>query len=125
MSNLTDTFENRLATWLFSASAVTRPSAWHLGLFTATPGEAGGGTEVSGGAYARQSFTPTVSGSTVNLPAAVEWPAATASWGTVGFVGVFDAATGGNLISYYTLAASQVVASGNIFRLTSLTTTVD
>ena len=38
------------------ATAPTRPTALYLGLFTATPDEAAGtaGTEVTGGAYARQ-----------------------------------------------------------------------
>jgi hypothetical protein len=125
MSNATDLLEGRLASWTFSAAAVTRPTAWHLALFTAAPTDAGGGTEVSGGAYARQSFTPSVSGSTVSLPAAVEWPAATANWGTVTHVAVMDAATAGNMLVYMALTPGQTINSGNIFRLTAITLTLD
>jgi hypothetical protein len=46
--SLTNTFETTVLTWLLTASSATRPTSWYIGLFTAIPNEAGGGTEVSG-----------------------------------------------------------------------------
>jgi len=60
--SFSNTFENRVLTWVFTASAATRPTSWHVALFASNPAEDGSGTEVSGGGYARQSatFTGTV-----------------------------------------------------------------
>jgi len=110
-------FETRVLNYVFTASSVTRPTAWHVALYTAAPNDSGGGTEVSGGAYARQSVAFTVSGNTATNSGAVEYPTATASYGTVSHVGVFDAATGGNLIAYAALSASKAIDTGDVFRV--------
>jgi hypothetical protein len=86
-------------------------------LFTAAPGEAGGGTELSGSAYARQTVDFSTSGATTSNDAAIEFPTATGSWGTVTHVGVFDAATSGNLMAYATLSSSKAIATGDVFRV--------
>ncbi len=72
-----------------------------VGLFTAAPGEGGGGTEVSVGAYARQSvaFTAPTAGAGDNS-ADVTFPVATANWGTVTHWALFDLAAAGNMIVY-------------------------
>ena len=73
--SLTNTFETTTLTWLLTASSVTRPTAWYVGLFTAIPNEAGGGTEVVGaGAYVRKSATFTVTGNTASNQRLIEWP---------------------------------------------------
>ena len=110
-------FETRVLNYVFTASSVTRPTAWHIALYTAAPNDAGGGTEVTGGAYARQSVAFSVSGNTATNSGAVEYPTATASYGTVSHVGVFDAATGGNLIAYAALSASKAIDTGDVFRV--------
>jgi len=51
--SFSDYLETEVLEWAFSASGGTRPTAWYLALFTAAPSDSGGGTEVSGGAYAR------------------------------------------------------------------------
>jgi hypothetical protein len=114
--SLTNTFETRVLEWLLTAGSPTRPTAWHVGLFTAAPGEAGGGTEVSGGSYARQAISFTVTGNLATNSATIEWPAATASWGTITHAAVFDASTGGNMILYAALTTSRAVGSGDVFR---------
>lgn len=117
--SLSDTFETRALQWIFSTTAVTRPTAWHVGLFTTAPSDAGGGTEVTGGSYARQSVGAsglTVSGNLATNGAVIEFPAATANWGTITHAAIFDAPTGGNLIAHGALAASRVINSGDIFR---------
>ena len=98
---------------------MTRPTAWYVGLFTAAPGEAGGGTEVSGGSYAREAVTFTVSGDTASNSAAVEFPTATGTWGTITHLAVFDASTGGNQIAYAALTASKAIGTGDILRIST------
>lgn len=114
--SLSDTYETTTLTWLFTNSAATRPTTWFLALYTVTPTESTAGTEVTGGSYARQAVTMTVTGNTASNSATVEWPAATASWGTVLAAAIVDASTGGNIIVYSALTASKTIASGDVFR---------
>lgn len=108
----------------------------YIGLFTAAPGEAGGGTEVSGGSYARAQLDPSDSnwaatsggnGVTSNL-VAINFPAApTAAWGVVTHWAIFDAPTGGNMIIYAILTTSKTINNGDpapSFAIGALTNTV-
>ena len=115
--SFSNTFETTLLTWAFSSNSATRPTAWFLALYTAAPGEAGGGTEVSGGGYARQSVAFTISGNEATNSGAIEYPTATSSYGTVTHVGVFDASSGGNLIAYAALATSKAIDTGDVLRV--------
>lgn len=115
--SLTNTFETTTLTWLFTAGSATRPTAWYLGLFTSDPGESGAGTEVSGGGYAREAVTFTVSGNTATNSGAIEWDAATASWGTVTHIAIMDAASGGNMIASNALTASKAIGTDDIIRV--------
>lgn len=79
----------------------------YVGLFTAAPSDAGGGTEVSGGSYARVATSgATWNGASGSAPssttnaAQIQFPQATANWGTVVAFGLFDAASGGNLLAW-------------------------
>ena len=119
--SLSNTFETNVLTWMFTADAVTRPTAWYLALFTSNPDEDASGTEVStsGTAYARQSVSFTVSGNTASNSAAVEFPTATASYGTVTHVAVFDASTSGNMIAYAALTTSKAIDTGDVLRVPS------
>ena len=110
-------FETRVLNYVFTTSSVTRPTTWRVALYTSAPSDTGGGTEVSGGGYARQAVTFSVSGDTASNTAALEYATATAAYGTVSHVGVFDAATGGNLIAYAALATSKAIATGDVFRI--------
>ena len=109
--------ETSILDHVFAGSAYTAPSTHYLALYTAAPGETGGGTELSGNAYARQSVAFTTTGNTTSNTAAVEYPTATASWGTVTHIGVFDALTGGNLMAYAALTVSKTIDSGDVFRV--------
>ncbi len=117
--SLSDTFETTTLKWLLTADAVTRPTAWYIGLFTVAPSDAGGGTEVSGGSYARKSVAFTVSGNLATNSAAVEFDVATADWGTITSVAVFDAVSGGNMIAYATLTASKTISNGDVLRVSA------
>jgi hypothetical protein len=117
--SFTNFLETEILDHVFAGAAYTAPSTLYLGLFTSAPGETGGGTELSGSAYVRKAIAFTTSGDTTSNNAAVEFPTATGSWGTVTHVGVFDASTSGNLMVYATLTASKTVASGDVFRVPS------
>ena len=117
--SFSNTTETLVLNWLLTAGAATRPSAWYLALFTAAPGEAGGGTEVttSGTAYVRKVAAFTVAGNNASNSSAIEFPTATASYGTVTHVGVFDAVSGGTLIAYAALTTSKAIDTGDILRV--------
>lgn len=115
--SFTNDFETRVLQWVFTNGSPTRPTAWYLGLFTAAPGEAGGGTEISGGSYVREAVTFSVTGDTATNTAAIEWPVATADWGTITHIAVFDASTAGNMIAYASLTASKTIATGDVLRI--------
>jgi hypothetical protein len=109
--------ETELLDHVFTNSAYTAPSTLYLALFTSAPGEAGGGTEVSGSGYLRQTAAFTVSGNEATNSASIEFPTATGSYGTVTHVGVFDASSSGNLLCYAALSASKAIESGDVFRV--------
>jgi hypothetical protein len=115
--SFSNTFETRVLTWVFTSGSATRPTAWYVALFTTNPAEDASGTEVSGGGYARQSATFTVSGNTASNSGAIEYPTATAGYGTVSHVGVFDASSGGNLIAYAALTTSKTIETGDVLRI--------
>lgn len=98
-NNLSDFLENRLLDHSLGTSAYTMPAQLYLALFTTDPTDAGGGVEVSGGAYTRQAinFNASANGQATNATD-ILFPVATAAWGDVGFIGLFDAQVGGNLL---------------------------
>lgn len=119
MAGFTNYSEDLVLDWLLTNASATRPTAWYVALYTVAPGETGGGTEVSGGSYARTAVTFTVSGTaptTASNSAAVEFPTATGSWGTIVAAGIFDASTSGNLLAYADLTTSKTVDSGDVLR---------
>ena len=116
----TNFLETEILDHVFAGAAYTAPGTKYLALFTAiADGEAGSVTELSGNAYARQTVAFTTSGNTTSNNAAVEFPTATGSWGTVTHVGVYDASTSGNLMAYATLSSSKAIATGDVFRVPS------
>lgn len=116
MSQATDFLENKIAGHVFGGTAYTAPATLYVALYTSAPNDAGAGTEVSGGSYARQSMAFTVTADTASNTANVEYPKATASWGTVTHFAILDAVTSGNMLCYGTLTASKTVASGDTLR---------
>jgi len=117
--SFSNTFETHVLNYVFTATSVTRPTAWYLALFTSNPAEDASGTEVStsGTAYARQTAAFTVSGNLATNSGAIEFPTATASYGTVSHVGVFTASTSGTLIAYAALSTSKAIDTGDVFRV--------
>jgi len=109
--------ETELLDHVFANNAYTSPSAVYVSLHTANPDEDASGAEVSGGGYVRQAGSFTVSGNTATTDAAIEYPTATADYGTVTHVGIWDASTSGNMLAYAALTASKTISSGDVFRI--------
>jgi hypothetical protein len=116
MAGFSDYLENKVVGHVFGGSAYTAPSTLYVALYTSAPSDTGGGTEVSGGAYARQTAAFTISADTASNTSAIEYPTATADYGTVVAVGVFDASSSGNLLAYGNLTTSKTVSNGDVFR---------
>ena len=135
MAGFTNYLEDKVINHLFGddtgasgADHYTAPTTWYVGLQTAAPADDAAGTEVSGGAYARQSVAWTlVSGGTAQASntAALTFPAATTDWGTVTHAGVYDAVgAGANLVAFevltktdFTTANPKTVNTGDIFKI--------
>lgn len=128
MSSFTDYTENLVLNYLFTTNSVTRPTAWYVGLFTAAPSDTGGGTEVSGSAYARKATgTITVSGTatTATNSAAIEFaPASGGDWGTITHAAIFDAETGGNMLAWAQLTTARTINDGDVFRVPASSLTI-
>ena len=118
MAGFSDYLEDKVLDHVFGGVAYTQPTK-HVALYTVAPTDTGGGTEVTGGSYARQTGAFTVSGTNPTTAAnssAIEYPTATANYGTVVAVGIFDALSSGNLLAYANLTTSKVVSTGDVFR---------
>jgi hypothetical protein len=125
MSEISNYLENALINGTLRATTFTAPAAVYVSLHTADPTDAGSGTEVSGGSYVRQAATfgaPSNGASTTT--ADITYPQATASYGTVTHIGIFDASTSGNLLYHSPLNTSKTIDTGDIFKITSGSLTV-
>ena len=116
------------------------PGAQYVSLHTGAPGEANdGANEVSTSpdyAYARVQIN---NGSGTNKWAAaaagaistdtdVQFvPASGGNWGTVTYIGIYDAATAGNLIAWGQLGTAKTITDGDTFVISAgnLTVTLD
>ena len=119
MAGFSDYLEDKVLEHVFGGNAYSAPSTLYVALYTSAPSDTGGGTEVSGGGYVRKTSTFNVSGTnptTASNAGAIEYPTATANYGTVVAVGIFDALSSGNLLAYANLTASKVVSTGDVFR---------
>jgi len=115
---MSDYLETALLNHVCRGIAYSAPTSLYVALYTTAPTDAGGGTEVSGGGYARQQVTfGAPSNGQVTTTATIEFPIATANWGTIVAIGVFDAETGGNLLFYGNLDASKQIFAGDQFRI--------
>lgn len=131
----TDHAENKIIDYLFRTEPLTLPASWYVGLMKTTPGEAGSAvSEVSGGAYARVAVARSLAewsgtqgpGTTVISSGdsaetsnnnAIVFPAPTAAWAAgaeqVVHIGIFDAASGGDMWFYATLDEPKTINAGD------------
>jgi len=133
MSAMSNYLENKLVDHIFRATSFTAPTTLYVALYTAAPSDAGGGTEVTGTGYSRASVLSSATawantqasgtgassesaggtGGRTSNSSAITFATPSASWGTVTYFGILDAATGGNLLFQGALTVSQTVNIGN------------
>ncbi len=131
MSAMSDYLENKLVDHIFRAQSFSAPATLYVALFTSAPSDSGGGTEVSGGNYARASVTSSLAnwagtqsagsttassgtgGQTSNNGAITFNAPSGANWGTVTHFGIFDAASSGNLLFHGALTAPKTINDGD------------
>ena len=120
MSEMSNFLENALINATLRATTYTSVATVYVSLWTSDPTDAGSGTEVSGGSYARTAVTFGAPSNGVSLNSAdVTFPTATASWGVVGWIGINDAASSGNLLYHSPLDTSKTIDSGDIFKIST------
>lgn len=111
----------------------TRPGTVYIALYTVTPSDSGGGTEVTGGSYARASVTnnatnwPSASAGSKANGADISFPTATASWGTIVAYQIMDASSSGNALFWGDVTPNKAIGSGDTakFAIGSITITED
>jgi len=119
MMSFTNTYETHVLNYVFTATSVTRPTAWYIGLFTADPTDTGStSNEISGNGYARTAVTFSVSNDLATNTAAVEFPVASGgNWGTISHIGVMTASSGGDMIVHSALTTAKAINDGDVFRI--------
>ena len=113
--SFSDYLELEVLDHVLKTGAYTQPTNIYVALFTVAPTDAAGGTEVTGGSYARKvhnSWDVAASGATENT-GAITFVEATASWGTVVAFALFDAITAGNMLMWGDLTTSKAIGSGD------------
>ena len=118
MSEISTYLENALINATLRNTTYTSVATVYVSLWTSDPTDAGSGTEVSGGSYARQAVTFGAPSSGVSTNSAdVTFPTATGSWGTVGWIGINDASTSGNLLYHSPLDVAKAITTGDVFKI--------
>ncbi|CAB4122357.1 hypothetical protein UFOVP36_37 [uncultured Caudovirales phage] len=144
MAAMSDYLENKIIDWLFRGQTYTPPAGIYIGLLTSAPSDTGGGTEVTGNAYARVNLAPSLANwagtqaaastvastgttGTTSNNAAITFPTPTASWGTVTHFAVYDAASAGNLLFWGALTISKTINQSDAvsFAAASLSVQID
>ena len=119
-AQMSDYLEVQVGKVLFCTQVAWKPAAIWVALYTVAPTDAGGGTEVTGGNYARVQVTqadaqwniPTTTGLFSNVND-ITFPAPNANWGSVVAYGILDNSSGGNLLIWDTLTTPKTVNSGD------------
>lgn len=119
MSQMSDYLEGQIRAHIFRTATFSKPTGLTIHLYTAAPGETGGGTEVSGGSYAAQSLNPldanwTAASATDGLTdnaSVISYSAPTANWGIVTHTAIKDQAA--NYLLYGPLTQAKTINNGD------------
>lgn len=113
MTAMSNYLEDALINAVLRNTSYSSPATVYLALYTSNPDEGDTGTELSGNGYSRQSiaFNAPSNGAATNN-GDVAFTASGGNFGTVTHIGIFDAATTGNLLFYGALTASKTVNDG-------------
>lgn len=108
---------------LHRKTTFTSPATTYFALMTVAPTASGGGTEASGGTYARVAVTnnttnwPASSGQTQSNSVAIDWGTLSTSLGTIVAIAEYDAATVGNLLTFAALTTPVTIGAGQPFQI--------
>ena len=123
MSNITNYLEDAITQYFLrnDADTFSPVATLYQGLYTAAPGEAGGGTEVAdANGYARKAiaFTDPSGAGATESTAQIDHTASGGAWGTVTHMAVSDSGTwgAGNMYLYGALTASRAIGDGETLR---------
>lgn len=120
MAEMSNYLEQALINGTIRGITYTAPSTVYVALYTSDPTDANTGTEVSGGSYARTAVTFAAPGNGVSVSNAdCTFPQCTLTWGTVGWIGIMDASSAGNLLYHTPLDTSKTIETGDIFKIAS------
>ena len=131
MDEMSDYLKNKLLNLTLNGTAFAGMNNPYVSLNTADPTPAGDlSTEVSatGTSYVRMPASFIVATGTsglVDTDADTTFPAATAAWGTVSYIGLWDASIGGNMLYYTALDAAKVIDIGDVFKIAADNLTVE
>jgi hypothetical protein len=125
MAEISNYLENAIINATLRNTTYTSPAAVYISLHTADPTDDGSGAEVSGGSYIRQSATFGEPSNGVSTTTAdVTFPQATGTWGTIGWIGIWDAQTTGNMLFHTAIDVSKLIETGDVFKIASGSLTV-
>lgn len=120
MGSFTDYLEKKVLNALCGNGDPLGSISMWMGLFTAAPSDASGGTEVSGGNYARKSVGTWATAALgdsyaglVNVTNTV-FGTATGSWGNITHFALFDDSSTGNMLMWATLTSVRNVMTNDI-----------
>lgn len=120
MSAMSDFLELEVLDHVLGTGAYTMPSTVQIGLSTGSFNDDNSGTELTGNGYARVAITfAAASSGSAATNATVTFPTATGSWGSVSHYGIFDAASGGNLLIHGAFDSAKTIGTGDVFRINS------
>lgn len=110
--SLSDYLENTLLDYVFGNASFA--ATLYIAAYTSAPTDAGGGTEVAGGSYVRKAVTnnsinfPAASGGVKSNGTVISFAQATAAWGDILAIGIFNAVSGGDLLAWSSFSAETV-----------------
>lgn len=121
MAGKSNYLEGQFLNLAFRTQVAWKPSAIYVALLTAAPTDAGGGTEVTGGSYARVQVNqldanwtaPSGSPRSISNVNTITFPAPTAAWGVVSHFAIYDASSAGNLLYWAALTQSKTINNGD------------
>jgi len=118
LGTLTNYLENKLINHLLLNVDYTPPASVWLALYTASPSDTGGGTEViSVGNYARQRITFNVSANIATNSSIIYFPEATTNWGTIVAASIMDAVTNGNMLFWGEITNHTEINTGENYTI--------
>ena len=136
MAGKSNYLEGQLLNLTLRTQVAWKPTAVYVALLTAAPTDAGGGTEVSGGSYARVAVSqldanwaaPSGTPRSTSNSNSITFPTPSANWGSITHFAIYDASTAGNLLYWAVLTTAKTVNNGDpapYFPAASLTVTED